>query len=978
MRARCLLCQLIVAVAVAVADPRRELETVDPNNTAKLLALGKAFQEQGELVWALRCFRRVVRLGEGPEFPEASYRAAMIDFEQHRYQQAYTRLRELLATHDLPEAREILENGATAATRRQRELMAKGATCFQEGDYDRARDYYTRAYRCIPASQRDLEEDLEEDFIPRRVLLERIARCVDQLDDEYFKRTVQPFTRSIVKCSRCKSTGGFLMCPSCNGSGTKTEVFRPMLGRGRTVRRTVRCKKCNGQGKILCGQCWGFHFVVDDASITRDEKKALLSVFRKIRGEGGTLRKTTSLATALRDVEEVILRVDHSAALGFFRAIKPIYLRSKNIRDAIGGIPAFPSGIEKAAGLWKAADIFRRCTFLSAYAVEFTHHVHAFDMLRNAERVPSEPPPKASAGAGVTIDPEILSAFPEEGKEGWLAVRGILHGYKEGSASEPWGREKGHLDLRGAIGHTINFFVWLPSSEPHLAHLAKVRWGTRVGELSQSYPFDLHEKLTGAPAGHQVVVVGRLLRDRLGYPRNWFEVWDIEIGLTPSQEEMLRLMRELLTYNVRELPVEKLPQILSLCGVDAEFSTDAPVDALIRFTAVDCPLGIFLDDVAQAIGVGWHYENGKVIVGSGGPPERQRDRAEVLSLLRAAPRGADFAIEVGLKRRGSPDTTLPLPHTEEELLQRAREANLAMDYATMAACCRRISELSDDPVRCDLCERLHQKYRLYHELTRRTPVSNLVDGEDLIALKVQLPHGKTYEGTVKVLHRDASTLTVQSSYADTISYDLSRVSVISDRPITTADWRAVKDEHLNELERAEEQAVAHEKSGKLFMLALFCKTNNRPRKTLSTLQRIINQEGFQELIRTYFPLREAELVRLWEGATTRVAQALEPVPPPPPEDTIAHPPDKPTSQEPEELFRYAAACYRQGRSCLSKAIPGMRDSEIWAQRALDRMRRSQQAMLQLTKARPLSEIEERLLHRVVQGIEDSLKLTTLF
>ena len=61
--------------------------------------------------------------------------------------------------------------------------------------------------------------------------------------------------------------------------------------------------------------------------------------------------------------------------------------------------------------------------------------------------------------------------------------------------------------------------------------------------------------------------------------------------------------------------------------------------------------------------------------------------------------------------------------------------------------------------------------------------------------------GKTYEGTVKLARRDSSSLVVTSKYGEII-HDLSRVTVVSETPVTKDEWRAQKADELAELEQA--------------------------------------------------------------------------------------------------------------------------------------------------------------------------------
>ena len=207
------------------------------------------------------------------------------------------------------------------------------------------------------------------------------------------------------------------------------------------------------------------------------------------------------------------------------------------------------------------------------------------------------------------------------------------------------------------------------------------------------------------------------------------------------------------------------------------------------------------------------------------------------------------------------------------------------------------------------------------------------------------------------------SLTVRMSYGGSFRVNTEKNTIIDEKIMTREEWRAQKETELNELEKTAAAALPREKVNGLFLLALFCKTNQFAGKGTAALERAIEDDAFEWLLDTYFVADKPELAALWRTATKRqappaakppeVARAPEETKRPPAGELTGPDPDAPLPASAEELGRVARALYAGGRQALGKALPGMERAGTWRKEALRRFQRAREALAKLSTTTPL-------------------------
>ncbi len=924
---------------------RLKLAEIESGDARRLLDLGKWCETRTRPDWAYRAYTLASKGEIGPAATEATVRLATIEIARKEYETAYRRLRKLVKDTGSAEASELLKQAETDATRRQRQHLARANEYFSDGAFGRAKKAYTEAYKLLPSAESPA------DFVPPHTILKSVARCVDKIDDQFFSRVAEPFKRSIRRCTACKKHGGFVKCAKCGGKGYRLVWVR--VGRLR-LQKKERCGYCNGLGWRLCDTCRCLCYATDFKLLTKLEWKAMDDVIDKYRNVH-TLK--LSIDRAMKEMETILLKIDRAAALSFLRAIKPTYARTEGLRQAIEAVPPPASAIPRAKELWrKHKSILDRADFLSAYAVEYAEYVKPFDCLRATKRKPNfRAPPVAAQPTAELTAPEVLSAFPEEGTSGWLFVKGVVEGYEE-DETEPF---KGILTIQGSIPHNIRFFTWLPAAQPHLDRLESGAWRSRMAGLSKAYPFnEVLRKLQEAPRGKLVVLAGRFLRDRLGFPRNWFEIWDVAIGLTPRQEELLAVLRQPVDLNYASLEMGNLVQILRFFGVEPSLAGITGTEKL-RCVAEGCPLGILLERVGRHLDRSWFCQGDRVVLGTSGSADTQEDLKAALTFLRHNQR--EYRISVGTPGEEEEPEVVVRPEVPADvpaLNDRRKAAIRAMDYLTATECYRALIDKAEDDKKAEKLKRQRAMVSLFHELTAGTPISRLSDADQVHAYKFQLSSGSERTIVVEVLSQTPAYLEIQTGYGGKVRLPLKLNRILKHRAFTKEQWRARKLKKLAEMARPLAGASPIQKVNTLFLLALFCKTNRFPEKGTSYLVDAIKEEQFPWLIETFFPRKRARLRELWYTATGRQPPVQKQDPPiadvvstaggddP---DADEGPPDDPDLTAPlpvgsQELRDFAFKLYRKGRASMRRSLPGNKKPGAWAKRALSQFKKSQDAL----------------------------------
>jgi tetratricopeptide (TPR) repeat protein len=972
-----------------------KLKRTDPTDPGALLAAGKECETEGRPAWAMKFYLMALKLGGaggpgGEERVEAMYRLARLEVERKLFDDAFPRLLELAGKHRHVEARSLLETIQSQKTREQLSHLEKGDELFASKRHEEALTSYEKAYALASGEARGAAT------VPAKVILKKLAAARNEIDNAFYESRVAPVKRSIKTCSGCGAKR-FVTCSRCNGE--KGRWIDVRLGRI-SQKRFEPCPTCNRRGYVGCGACVGLGAVSD--VITAEEKNAILKVVNRVRHPQVFAKPFDG---ALREVEEILLETKSGSTLNYLRSIEAKAALSPPLEKALESVPPRDTARDAAAAEWgkETTDPRARIGFLMSYATEFARHIHHFDMLRASARPAPGPPlgPAAAAGSdGLdALSPELLSAFPDAGSGGWMVVRGRLKGYDDKKREH-----KGFLDVRGEIGHDVKFFVWLPSAREHLERLEKGPWRARLSGLVERYPFDLDGRLEAAPADHQVALVGRFLRDRLDFPRSWFEVWAVDVGLSPVQHAMhLALAERIDEIAFPGIPAREVARILkSWFDLEIRFEgvgDEKPVDLSAR----DCALGLLVDHFARvSLGASWRYDEGAVVVTRTAPQAAGEDVRVVLARLRESGAGdfgagggelgaeagpavaADGAAPAARAAAAPPRAAEPLPEDPVGLRVRSRDAVLAMRYAEASECLDRLLEMTRDPRRAGQIRRLRMKYELFDELTGRLPVSHLAGAPRLAEIVYEKPSGELVPPTtVRILRREADSLLIQEAYG--ARFTVKTAQVKREREVSASAWLEGKKKDLARMEAELAGAPPEDRARKLFLLALFAKTNRFLEEGARALERASGEEGFEWILTSFHPERAEALTRLWRLATGRApggggapaaaGGAAEQAPgapeaPPSPAPEIAA--IEPAPADVEALHAYAKKLAREGSACFRRTLEG-EGASGWRQLAIARFEAARQALERYLESHPGHPEASRLKLDLVQMIQTCSK-----
>ncbi|MEM7261595.1 MAG: hypothetical protein AAF488_06355, partial [Planctomycetota bacterium] len=296
-----------VAHAQGSADYRRfrtKYRAVDPGDAAALAELAAWCSTDGEPAWAAICLRKIVQLGETPQFREAAIQLAEWELSKERFESAYALLEQVLERYDDARAREILEGARTRATERQREHLTAGDEQFERGKIEKALDQYERAAKLAP------DKPSDRHFIPLSTIHAKIARCRARIDQDFYEERVQPVEHDLRNCPRqCSRAGGFVSCPPCKGVG---KIQKRVRRGGKWIMIWVTCKECGGHKWLACAQCGGMEQVGE--RITPKEKRALMKLIDKVRNLKIIKKRYES---AVADIQSTLLREDDGPTLAY-------------------------------------------------------------------------------------------------------------------------------------------------------------------------------------------------------------------------------------------------------------------------------------------------------------------------------------------------------------------------------------------------------------------------------------------------------------------------------------------------------------------------------------------------------------------------------------------------------------------------------------------------------------------------------------
>lgn len=948
---RALFCLLLLAHPQADPDVefRTRLAKTDPANGAALISLGGWCEQQKRSNWAERCYRMVADLGAREKnYPEAVYRLARIEIENKLYTRAYKRLRELTGRFSHPAASALLKKAQTETSRKQRALVSEGDKLYIASELAEARVKYTEAFALLP------EDSSSADFIPRNKVLERLALCADKIDDEHFKEIFQPKKRSIRACERCTRHGGFLKCTTCLATGAQDATLR-----GKPIK--VACRRCTGVGYTFCPDCKGMQYKTQSYKITAKEQEALTRVLTQVR-EKKVLERP--LSQAIKTVQKLVLNTREAATLDYFRAITPKYSLSHRLRNQLGPLPTSTEAVKEASSHWEAAKykLPLKANFMLAFTCEFTSWLTSYDMLRARNKVSnfSEAPSLRSPPPTV-LSPELLSAFPDANTRKWLTVTGLLDGHE----LDPSGKNKSRLSIKGAIQHNVNFFIWRPEAKKELQHLAANGWLLKVGGLPKYYPFDIHRKLAAAPRGHKVTLVGRFLRNPLGHPRNWFEIWDLEIGFSPRQEEMYSILREPVEISFPSLEIRKLGNFLRWFGIRVQLK-GIPGDGRLNFEAKGCTIGLLIDRISRSLGTRWYWDEGKVVFSRKITRSQAEDVKLVLSRLRSEDTGK-LVVHSGTRSTDQSVPTRPaiiLPAGTTALEELAGKALLSMDYVLAGKCYKKLEEIPENREHLRRLRRQRYRVALMHALTRQTPVSQLVGARDLYEINYRNSAGELMKRTVRILRRDKEHVWIQSGYGEQAR--LPRSGIQQERSRTPEEWLEGKQQELRkrggELDKSGQYGYLND----LFSLALFAKTNRLNADGTKFLDLAFSSANFGWLLGTYFPDDAERLTRFWKKGTGRTDPfAKSAVAKKPPEEKPEEKPGRgggqpvkelatntPLPGAPKALLDHGLTHYRKGREYLARSLPGMDNALANKKLARDHFEVAREASQKLLKLKP--------------------------
>ncbi len=924
-----------------------ELEAKDATS---LLAAAKRYEEKGQSQWVELCCRRILKLPECPEHGEAGFLLASIELKRGRYETAYARLRDVRDRFGHPGARDLLAKAENDATRRQREALDSAEKSLKAEKLAEARKLFVEAYKLAP------EKLAGAAFVPRENILPRIARCVDLLDDENYKKKVQPVERDVVECGACREGGGFQKCTRCQGSGIWEHTIRMLRG----VRiEKVPCPDCAQIGWVFCPKCLGLEYAANKANLGAKEEKAVVELVNRVRALP-TLRMP--LESALKEVEGVLLKLEESAALTFFRALKPRFTLSKALAAGLGKDKSPPEKTDLAALSPKWANpengLRGRANFLFGYACRYADYLRGFDMLRNSQKRDrvklTEPPVASGPGAAVAVDPGVLSAFPDEAGASWVAVQGNLDAYSEEASDFA----KGALKISGAVPHNVNFFVWRPEAAKHLERLEKGPWGTRISGLAKGYPYSVAEKCRSAPKGRRVTLVGRFLRDRLGYPRNWFEVWDLEVGLTPEQEKLLRSVEEPVEVAFPSIEAGKLASFIRVWyGLEIAFEG---VDrrAVLACEVTSCPLGLFIDATAKALGAQWVSRKGRIVITKSPDKAETEDVVSVVGALSASAQ-PERKVSVRIGKELLPVASTAgekLPESPAALAQALESASQAMQYDRAVACCDALLKTAKDATEKSALTRKRARFALFQALTHKVPVSHLAGASDLSRLEIRNAAGEANALMVRVLERGKGFVILQPSYGG--KAQVKSELIRKEEPVSAKAWRDEKEKELDQRAKEADAAAGKERAQKLFLLAVAAKTNAFAERGTALLEKAAREDELSAVIETYYPDQALELGKLW-----RIAEGKTATPP-----EVAALPSKPAAKakpamdavklpdplppEPEKLNSLARQCIAAGRKSMSRSLPGMDEATAYRKRARDQLEAARTVLDRLLELDP--------------------------
>lgn len=933
-----------------------KLEETDAGDPRALLELGQLCEEKKCPGLARNAYRKIRPPEDGPGdmelWCEARYRIARIEIAGGNHQSAFQELREiLLQCPDHEAARSLLLSAESSRTREQVRHVERGAEHLEAGNLTKALEAFERAFELTP------EAPGQAAYVPRRVILERLAECRSRIQDARYEREFLRVNRTFAPCPVCSPADGkgFLECQRCGGTGrTELSALGPVRGGLKREVPTETCLQCGGRGYVACGHCFALGY--SSPEITSRERKALVAL-----AQGVTDPKLyrQPLDRALKIVEDAILSVKEGATWNYLRAMKPEYSLSGKLRKALEAVPAASGSLERAIKEWQKKDLEdrSRVNFLLNYACEFASYLRHFEMLRASAPLDLSRLQAGEPSGDRILSPEILCAFPDTVPSECVTVRGILTGTPPGESGE----HKRYLTLESGIPHGVRFFAWLPTARKHVEWLETRAWKKPLDGLAHSYPFDIGGRLEEAPRNHQVIVTGRLLRNPMGYPRDWFEVWDVKVGPSRLQEELFVELSKPLDIN---FPGNSLDQVGRILGqwfdLEVRFE-DVDSDALVICEARACPRGLLLDEIAKsALACDWYYEEGRVVFCASGANPMNRDMAAVLGRLGRSP---DTHLVV---RRVDTDPTRhwDLPDDPAGLRVAAEEFRLRMEYRAAGLCYEALLAATRDPERRGLLGRLRDKMALFRELTWLTPVSRLVESRELSIIVYQKPSGDLVQATV-ILWREGESFVVQEAYGASFRIEPDLLRKVT--PLPGGQWLESRLEELRTKEAELEAADPEERASKLFLLALFSKTHGFTEKGTRFLERAVALDGFEALLGRFFPERGPELSALWrramgrERAPSEVSMTPELKPPPetaglPPESLEETTEDGLTDQELLALVRTHAG---QGKASAHRILRG-EDAAEWRQRALENFSAAERALEILLERRPEDPVGIRL------------------
>ncbi len=944
-----LFCLLLLAHPQADQDVefRSRLAKTDQANGAALLSLGQWCEGKKRAGWAERCYRMVADLGdEEKNYPEAVYRLARIEIENKLYTRAYQRLRKLTGRFTHTAASALLKRAQTETSHKQRALFEEGEKLYRERDPANARIKYSEAFELLP------ENVSNADFVPRARVLASLARCADRIDDAHFKEVFQPKKRSVRPCNSC--TGGFLKCTSCDGSGGTTRNF---------IRKGVvkiACKRCTGVGYTFCTSCAGMQYTTEDYKITDKERKALTKVLNKVRDKD-VLGRT--LTRGITTVQKLVLETKEAATLDYFRAVKPEFSLSADLHGELGPLPYSPSAVKGADGTWETLKykLPVKANFMLAFTCEFASWLTDYDMLRAKNKVSTfSKAPTLRSPPGTVLSPELLSAFPDANTRQWLTVEGILLGSK----TDPDSDNKTEVKVIGSIAHNVHFFTWLPKAKTDLEHLAASGWLLKVGKLPKYYPFEIHKKLTAAPRGHKVTLVGRFLRNPLGHPRNWFEIWDLEVGFSPTQDEMYSALKEPVEISFPSLEIQKLGNFLRWFGLRLELQGIAG-DSRLNFEAKGCTIGRLIDNIAGTLNSKWYWEKGKVVFSRKISRQQSEDIKLVLNRLQSEDSG-QLLVHSGKQPGARPVPAQPaqpatLPADNASLENLAESALLSMDYELAGKCYKKLEQLPEAKARQAQLRRQRYRVALMRELTRQTPISHLVGAGDLFEIHYRNPAGELLKRTVRILRRSKEYIWIQTGYGEEAR--LRRDRIEKEAGISREDWRSAKERELRKRSSALDAGGSYGYLNDLFSLALFAKTNKLNKEGTKFLDSAFTSKDFGWLLETYFPDDTDRLTRYWERGTGRddplakTATPKKPSRPKPPASINLQPVEElatntPLPGDPKTLMAYGIKHFRKGRQYLARSLPGLDNALANKRLARDHFALAQKASRRIIQLKP--------------------------